>query len=90
MARRDNYLHFRVDNELLEAIDAVAATTPENNRSQVCRMLLQQALGNEAGVEAVQQAIYETSGIRKRVSARLAQRSGRDRRGPRPGGAPRS
>lgn len=69
---RDNYLHFRVDNALMAQVDELAAQTEGGNRSQVCRLLLQQALGDELAQAAVTEALYEYSSLRKRVTRRLA------------------
>lgn len=69
---RDNYLHFRVDDALMARVDEIAERTEGGNRSQVCRMLLQQALGDDLGVAAVEEAVYEYSALRKRVTAKLA------------------
>ena len=46
--------------------------TPGGNRSQVCRMLLHQALGNDLAKAAVQEALFEFAAIRKRVLAKLS------------------
>jgi metal-responsive CopG/Arc/MetJ family transcriptional regulator len=69
---RENYLHFRVDEDLLAAVEAFAKKTEGGNRSQVCRMLLHQALGDELGMAAVEEALFEYSSLRKRVTRRLA------------------
>jgi metal-responsive CopG/Arc/MetJ family transcriptional regulator len=69
---RDNYLHFRVDNDLLASVDEFAGRTQGGNRSQVCRMLLHQALGDHLGKAAVEEALYDYSSLRKRVTRRLA------------------
>ena len=37
---RDNYLHFRVSDELMHQINELAASTPGGNKSRVCRLLL--------------------------------------------------
>lgn len=69
---RDNYLHFRVDDSLLVRVDDLAERTEGRNRSQVCRMLLQQALGDDLAQAAVEEALFEYSALRKRVTRRLA------------------
>lgn len=69
---RDNYLHFRVDDSLLGRVDELAQRTEGGNRSQVCRMLLQQALGDDLAQAAVEEALFEYSSLRKRVTGRLA------------------
>ena len=69
---RDNYLHFRVDNALMAQVDELASQTEGGNRSQVCRLLLQQALGDELAQAAVTEALYEYSSLRKRITRRLA------------------
>lgn len=69
---RDNYLHFRVDDSLLAAVDELTQQTEGANRSQVCRMLLQQALGDDLAQAAVTEALYEYSSLRKRITRRLA------------------
>lgn len=69
---RDNYLHFRVDDSLLAAVDELTGQTEGANRSQVCRMLLQQALGDDLAQAAVTEALYEYSSLRKRITRRLA------------------
>jgi metal-responsive CopG/Arc/MetJ family transcriptional regulator len=69
---RDNYLHFRVDDALMAQVDELASQTEGGNRSQVCRMLLQQALGDELAQAAVTEALYEYSSLRKRITRRLA------------------
>lgn len=72
MAQRDNFLHFRVDDALMARVDEIAGRTPGGNRSQVCRLLLQQAMGDDLAIAAVEEAVYEYSAIRKRVTRRLA------------------
>lgn len=69
---RDNFLHFRVDDSLMARVDEIAERTPGGNRSQVCRLLLGQALGDDLAVAAIEEALYEYSMIRKRVTAKLA------------------
>jgi len=69
---RDNFLHFRVDDSLMARVDEIADRTKNGNRSQVCRLLLAQALGDDLAVAAIEEALYEYSAIRKRVTAKLA------------------
>lgn len=65
-------LHFRADDALIEDLDAFAASLPDGNRSQAIRMLLHQALGNDAQRAAATEAIYAFQGTQKRVLRRLA------------------
>lgn len=68
---RENFLHFRVDDSILGRIEALAERG-SGNKSQVCRMLLAQALGDPVKVAAATEAVYEYSALRKRVTKRLA------------------
>lgn len=68
---RENFLHFRVDDAVLGRIEAIAERG-EGNKSQVCRMLLAQALGDDAKVAAVHEATFEFGALRKKIVRRLA------------------
>jgi len=69
---RDNYLHFRVSDELMHQINELAASTPGGNKSRVCRLLLATSLENDLAQAAVLEAIFEYAGLRKRIVNRLA------------------
>ena len=71
MARK-NYVHFRASADLIERIDALTAESPNGNRSEVIRALLYEALGDDATKAAVLQAVFDFSGVRRIIFAKLA------------------
>lgn len=71
MARQKDFIHFRADDSLLEALDVFVAQSPTSNRSAVIRTLLWSALRNEPQRAAALQALYDFSGVRKILVRRL-------------------
>ncbi len=71
MSRRTNFLHFRASDDLVEQLNALAAQSPNNNRSQIIRALLYEALGDEAGKAAVLQAVFDAAGLQKLIFRKL-------------------
>lgn len=73
---QSNTLHIRVDDDLLAAVDAVAARTG-THRSQVVRALLRQSLG-EAERTVVEEAMFTFSRMRRVIAQRIGARIGEE------------
>jgi uncharacterized protein YerC len=72
-AKKKNILHFRVDDSLSEALDALIDPDKGlHNRSQVARMLLAGAIGNDVLVSAVQEQTIIVSAARTRIVKRAS------------------
>jgi hypothetical protein len=69
MARRDRFIHFRADEELIENIDRLAAEA-NTSRSHITRTLLYRALGNSEQAAAIAAAMMDFHGAIKRAVGR--------------------
>lgn len=71
MAQKDKgYLHFRASRDLIARIDEIKG--PTGNRSEVIRALLYQALGDSVTRTAAVQAVYDYTGVQRKVFRELA------------------
>ena len=68
MARRDNYIHFRADDELTEML-GVFSEEQRISQSEGCRRLLRIALDDDEMRSATAEAIALTSGAVRRAAS---------------------
>jgi hypothetical protein len=69
MARRDKFIHFRADEQLIADIDRLAAEA-NTTRSHVTRTLLYRAMGNTEQAAAIAAAMMDFHGAIKRAVGR--------------------